>query len=55
VPGSAAAKIDAKLYAFERSKQALCDAMIRRGIEADVIDAEETGKFRVVPRDQRIL
>ncbi len=55
VPGSAAAAVDAKPYAFERSKRALREAMVRRGIEADVADAEEIGKFRVVPRGHRIL
>jgi len=48
VPGSAASRVDAKPYAFERSKQALRDAMARRGIEAIVTDGGEIGKFRVV-------
>ena len=47
VPGSAAERVDAKPYAFERSKQALRDAMARRGIDAVVTDGDEIGKFRV--------
>jgi glycosyltransferase involved in cell wall biosynthesis len=50
VPGSAASRVDAKPYAFERSKQALRDAMARREIEAIVTDGDEIGKFRVLRR-----
>lgn len=47
IPGSAASVVDAKREAFEKSKQALRDAMERRGIEAVVLDGPGTGKFRV--------
>lgn len=50
VPGSAASRVDAKPYAFERSKQALRDAMARRGIDAVVTDGDEIGDFTVVRR-----
>ncbi|MBN1195797.1 MAG: glycosyltransferase [Candidatus Aminicenantes bacterium] len=50
VPGSAAQVVDAKGYAFERSKQALRDAMIRRGIRAEVLDGEAPGTFRVLEK-----
>ncbi|MCP5107889.1 MAG: glycosyltransferase [bacterium] len=49
IPGSAAMVVDAKKEAFEKSKQALRDAMARRGIAAEVIDGETTGTFKVIP------
>lgn len=48
VPGSAALVVDAKKEAFEKSKQALRDAMKRRGINAEVIDGKSIGTFKVV-------
>ena len=48
VPGSAAFVVDAKKEAFEKSKQALRDAMERRGIAAEVIDGKRMGTFKVV-------
>lgn len=50
VPGSAAFVVDAKKGAFEKSKQALRDAMERRGIVAEVIDGKRMGTFKVVPK-----
>jgi len=47
IPGSAAQVVDAKSYAFERSKRALREAMARRGIDADVVDGDAPGTFRV--------
>jgi SAM-dependent methyltransferase len=47
VPGSAAAVVDAKREAFDKSRQALREAMARRGIEADVLDGPKIGTFRV--------
>jgi hypothetical protein len=47
VPGSAASVVDAKREAFEKSRQALREAMDRRGIEADVLDGPKIGTFRV--------
>ncbi len=47
IPGSAASRVDAKPYAFERSKMALRDAMARREIDAVVGDGDEIGRFRV--------
>ncbi|MDQ1349735.1 MAG: hypothetical protein QG657_36 [Acidobacteriota bacterium] len=49
-PGSAAFVVDAKKEAFEKSKQALRDAMERRGIAAEVIDGKRIGTFKVVPK-----
>jgi glycosyltransferase involved in cell wall biosynthesis len=51
IPGSAASRVDAKSYAFERSKKALRDALSRRGVDAMVTDGDEVGKFKVIPRD----
>ncbi len=48
IPGSAALVVDAKGEAFERSKQALRDAMERRGIPAEVKDGDTIGTFRIV-------
>ncbi len=48
VPGSAAFVVDAKREAFEKSRQALRDAMKRQGIAADVIDGKSVGTFKVV-------
>lgn len=48
VPGSAAFVVDAKKGAFEKSRQALRDAMERRGIAAEVIDGKRMGTFNVV-------
>ncbi len=47
VPGSAAAKVDAKGYSFSRSKKALQEAMERRGIRAEIKDGKSIGTFRV--------
>ena len=47
IPGSAAAVVDAKSTSFERAKRALADAMKRRGIEAEVLDSEPKGTFRI--------
>ncbi|MCP4158383.1 MAG: glycosyltransferase [bacterium] len=49
VPGSAAMVVDAKREAFNKSKQALKDAMQRRGIEAEVTDGKRIGTFKVKP------
>lgn len=48
IPGSAAQVVDAKGYAFARSKQALREAMARRGIEAEVTDNESPGTFKIL-------
>ncbi|HDP94444.1 MAG TPA: glycosyltransferase [Candidatus Aminicenantes bacterium] len=50
IPGSAAQVVDAKGYAFARSKQALREAMARRGIEAEVVDGESPGTFKVIAK-----
>ncbi len=47
IPGSAAMVVDAKQEAFEKSKQALRDAMTRRGIDAQITDGELIGTFKV--------
>lgn len=47
IPGSAAFVVDAKKQAFEKSKQALQDAMERRGIRAAISDGETIGTFKV--------
>ena len=47
IPGSAAMKVDAKKEAFEKSKQALRDAMARRGIHAKISDGKTIGTFKV--------
>lgn len=47
IPGSAASVVDAKSNAFERARQALADAMKRRGIQAEVLDGESPGTFYV--------
>ena len=47
IPGSAALVVDAKKQAFEKSKQALQDAMERRGIRAAISDGETIGTFKV--------
>lgn len=47
IPGSAASVVDAKSNAFERGRQALADAMKRRGIQAEVLDGESPGTFCV--------
>jgi glycosyltransferase involved in cell wall biosynthesis len=47
IPGSAALVVDAKKQAFEKSKQALRDAMERRGIRAAISDGETIGTFKV--------
>ncbi len=47
IPGSAALVVDAKKQAFEKSKQALRDAMKRRGIRAAISDGETIGTFKV--------
>lgn len=50
IPGSAAWVVDAKSKSFERAKQALRDAMERRGIDADIGDGDVTGTFKVNKR-----
>jgi glycosyltransferase involved in cell wall biosynthesis len=47
IPGSAAARVDAKSKSFERAKKALQEAMERRGIRAAVTDGEPIGTFKV--------
>jgi glycosyltransferase involved in cell wall biosynthesis len=47
IPGSAASVVDAKSNAFERARQALADAMKRRGIKAEVLDGDSPGTFYV--------
>ena len=47
IPGSAAARVDAKPKSFERAKKALQDAMERRGIRAAVTDGKQIGTFKV--------
>lgn len=47
IPGSTAASIDAKPYAFEAAKKALTDALHRRGIRGEVIDGLWKGSYRV--------
>ncbi|MCP5047788.1 MAG: glycosyltransferase [bacterium] len=47
VPGSAAAVVNAKSQSFDRAKQALKDAMERRGIRATICDGEKMGTFCV--------
>jgi glycosyltransferase involved in cell wall biosynthesis len=47
IPGSAAAVVDAKSDSFEKAKQALRDAMQRRGIRATISDGNKIGTFRV--------
>jgi O-antigen biosynthesis protein len=47
IPGSAAFVVDAKSKAFERAKLALVDALQRRGIQAEVLDGETQGTFRI--------
>jgi glycosyltransferase involved in cell wall biosynthesis len=47
IPGSAAARVDAKPGSFERAKKALQEAMERRGIRAAVTDGERIGTFKV--------
>jgi len=48
IPGSAAAVVDAKSESFGRAKNALRDAMERRGIEGRVTDGERIGTFRII-------
>lgn len=48
VPGSAALVVDAKKEAFAKSKQALRDAMKRRGIDAEISDGKKIGTFKKV-------
>jgi glycosyltransferase involved in cell wall biosynthesis len=47
IPGSAAMKVDAKKEAFEKSKQALRDAMERRDIHAKISEGKTIGTFKV--------
>jgi len=47
IPGSAASVVDAKSDAFERGRQALADAMKRRGIQAEVLNGESPGTFYI--------
>ncbi len=50
IPGSAAEKVDAKSYSFEKSKNALRDAMKRRGIDAIITDGDSIGHFKVIKK-----
>lgn len=50
VPGSAAFVVDAKSKAFERAKRALEEALQRRGIQAEVLNSEPKGTFRIQKR-----
>jgi SAM-dependent methyltransferase len=47
IPGSAAFVVDAKPKAFERTRRALEEALQRRGIQAEVLDSEPKGTFRI--------
>jgi GT2 family glycosyltransferase len=47
VPGSAAASLDHKDYAYESGRRALEDALRRRGVEAKVEEALTPGRYRV--------
>ena len=47
IPGSAASVVDAKSKAFERGKRALEEALERRGIEAEVLEGQPAGTFRI--------
>lgn len=42
--------VDAKGEAFEKSKRALREAMARRNIEAEVLDGELIGTFKVIKK-----
>jgi glycosyltransferase involved in cell wall biosynthesis len=53
IPGSAASVVDAKSDAFERGRQALADAMKRRGIQAEVLNGESPGTFYVKINQKR--
>ena len=47
IPGSTAARTDAKPYAYEAAKKALRDALRRRGIRGEVTDGVWKGSYRV--------
>ena len=47
LPGSAAAKIDAKSYAFVAAKKALSDYLERNNIKGEVLDGKFLGSYRV--------
>ena len=47
IPGSTAARVDAKSYAFDAAKKALTDAMRRRGLKADITDGKWLGSYRI--------
>lgn len=47
IPGSAAAEVEAKPYAFESAKKALLQAAKRRGIKSSVEDGIWKGSYRV--------
>jgi glycosyltransferase involved in cell wall biosynthesis len=47
IPGSAASVVDAKSRSFERARQALEEALKRRGIKAEVLDGKTPGTFYV--------
>jgi len=47
IPGSSAARVDAKPYAYEAAKKALRDAIKRRGIKGDISDGLWTGSYRL--------
>ncbi|MBI1886455.1 MAG: glycosyltransferase [Chloroflexi bacterium] len=46
-PGSAAASVDAKGYAYEAARKALGDALCRRGLQGEVVDGPFKGWYRV--------
>jgi O-antigen biosynthesis protein len=47
IPGSAAASVEAKPYAYESAKKALADAMKRRKIEGKITDGKWKGSYRI--------
>lgn len=51
-PGSAAASVEAKDYAYRAAKRALQDSLSRRGVEGEVLDGAFKGWYRVKYRIQ---
>ncbi len=47
IPGSTAAEVNAKPYAYEAAKKALRDALVRRNIKGEVTDGLWTGSYRL--------
>lgn len=47
IPGSAAAIVDAKSTSFERARQALKEALERRGLKGTINDGQTPGTFKV--------